>query len=55
MSVEATTARPNRYAWIVVLVVGICLFEAVRHTLIATQNANLVPSLILLGALVVPA
>jgi protease PrsW len=45
----------GRWAWIVVLVVGVVLFELVRRTLIATQNPNFVPSLILLGAAVVPA
>lgn len=45
----------RRWMWVVVLVVGIVLFELVRRTLIATQNPNFVPSLILLGAAVVPA
>jgi RsiW-degrading membrane proteinase PrsW (M82 family) len=44
----------RRWAWLGVLVVGLLLFEAVRHTLIDTGNPNLVPALILLGAAVVP-
>jgi protease PrsW len=40
---------------LVVLVVGIALFLAVLRTLVVTQNPNLVPSLILLGAAVIPA
>ncbi len=48
-------ARVGRWAWVVVLVVGIVLFELVRRTLIATLNPNFVPSLILLGAAVIPA
>ncbi|MDL5158325.1 PrsW family intramembrane metalloprotease [Actinomycetospora termitidis] len=47
--------RVARWTWIVVLVVGIVLFELVRRTLVATQNPNFLPSLILLGAAVVPA
>jgi RsiW-degrading membrane proteinase PrsW (M82 family) len=42
-------------AWLPVLAVGIVLFELVRHALIDTKNPNLLPSLILLGAAVVPA
>jgi protease PrsW len=45
----------RRWAWLVVLVVGVVLFEVVRRVLIDTQNPNLVPSLILLGAAVAPA
>lgn len=45
----------RRLSWVLVLVGGFVLFEAVRHVLISTQNPNLVPSLILLGAAVVPA
>jgi len=45
----------RRWAWAVVLVVGVALFEVVRRVLIHTQNPNLVPSLILLGATVAPA
>jgi RsiW-degrading membrane proteinase PrsW (M82 family) len=45
----------RRFDWLVVLVVGVVLFELVRRTLIETQNPNFVPSLILLGAAVMPA
>lgn len=45
---------PNRWAWLVVLLVGVGLFLAVLRTLQATRNPNLVPALILLGAAVVP-
>jgi RsiW-degrading membrane proteinase PrsW (M82 family) len=38
-----------------VLVGGVVLFEIVRRVLVETQNPNLVPSLILLGAAVAPA
>lgn len=57
MTGQETAAPPRvaRWTWIVVLVVGIVLFELVRRTLVATQNPNFLPSLILLGAAVVPA
>jgi RsiW-degrading membrane proteinase PrsW (M82 family) len=45
----------RRWAWLLVLVGGVLLFEIVRRVLIETQNPNLVPSLILLGAAVAPA
>jgi RsiW-degrading membrane proteinase PrsW (M82 family) len=45
----------RRWVWLVVLVGGIVLFEIVRRVLIETQNPNLVPSLILVGASVAPA
>jgi protease PrsW len=45
----------RRWAWVPVLVVGVVLFEIVRRVLVETQNPNLVPSLILLGAAVAPA
>jgi RsiW-degrading membrane proteinase PrsW (M82 family) len=38
-----------------VLVGGVVLFEVVRRVLVETQNPNLLPSLILLGAAVAPA
>ena len=44
----------SRSSWVAVLVVGLALFEAVRRALITTGNPNLVPSLILLGAAVMP-
>ena len=45
----------RRWSWVLVLVVGLALYEAVRRVLISTGNPNLVPALILLGAAVVPA
>jgi RsiW-degrading membrane proteinase PrsW (M82 family) len=45
----------RQWSWVVVLAVGMGLFEAVRHVLIRTGNPNLIPSLILLGAAVIPA
>jgi RsiW-degrading membrane proteinase PrsW (M82 family) len=45
----------RRWSWILVLVIGLVLFEAVRHAILVTGNPNLVPALILLGAAVVPA
>lgn len=46
--------RSRRWAWLGVLVVGLILYVVVLRTLVHTQNPNLVPSLILLGATVVP-
>jgi RsiW-degrading membrane proteinase PrsW (M82 family) len=45
----------RRWSWVLVLLVGLALFEAVRHAIVVTGNPNLVPALILLGAAVVPA
>ncbi len=45
----------RRFAWVAVLVVGLALYFIVLETLIRTQNPNFVPTLILLGASVVPA
>ena len=45
----------RRLSWLWILVLGVGLFEAVRHAIIDTGNPNLVPALILLGAAVVPA
>jgi hypothetical protein len=45
----------RRWAWLLVLVGGVALFEIVRRVLIETQNPNLVPSFILLVAAVAPA
>lgn len=55
VTTNVVPARVGRWVWLVVLVVGIVLFELVRRTLVATQNPNFLPSLILLGAAVVPA
>ena len=45
----------RRWSWVLVLVVGIGLYEAVRSAVFQTGNPNLLPALILLGAAVVPA
>jgi RsiW-degrading membrane proteinase PrsW (M82 family) len=45
----------RRWSWLVVLIGGLGLFEALRRALIDTANPNLVPALILLGAAVIPA
>jgi RsiW-degrading membrane proteinase PrsW (M82 family) len=45
----------RRWTWVLVLVVGIGLYEAVRRAALSTGNPNLLPALILLGAAVVPA
>jgi RsiW-degrading membrane proteinase PrsW (M82 family) len=50
---ESTLLR--RFGWFWVLVVGTVLFVGVERTLVATQNPNLVPAALLLGAAVVPA
>jgi RsiW-degrading membrane proteinase PrsW (M82 family) len=44
----------RRWAWIGTLLVGSGLYFAVLAVLTATENPNLVPTMILLGALVVP-
>jgi RsiW-degrading membrane proteinase PrsW (M82 family) len=44
----------RRWAWLGVLVTGLILYVIVLRTLVHTQNPNFVPSLILLGATVVP-
>jgi len=44
----------RRWAWLGVLVVGLVLYVVVLRTLVRTQNPNFVPSLLLLGASVVP-
>jgi RsiW-degrading membrane proteinase PrsW (M82 family) len=52
MSKQAAGAP--RWAWIPVLVVGALLYLLVERALISTGNINFVPSLLLLGAFVVP-
>jgi RsiW-degrading membrane proteinase PrsW (M82 family) len=47
-------ARAQRWAWLPVLLAGVGLFVAVRQALVITGNPTLVPSLLVLGALVVP-
>ena len=49
-----TMSFAQRHAWIAVLVVGTVLFFVEERALVATQNPNLVPSAILLGASIVP-
>ncbi|MFF5085318.1 PrsW family intramembrane metalloprotease [Actinoplanes sp. NPDC000266] len=44
----------RRWAWLGVLVIGLALYVIVLRTLVHTQNPNLVPALLLLGATVVP-
>jgi len=46
--------RSRRWAWLGVLVVGLALYVVVLRTLVHTQNPNLLPALLLLGATVVP-
>lgn len=48
------TSFARRHAWVAVLLVGAALFLVEERTLVATQNPNLVPSAILLGASIVP-
>jgi RsiW-degrading membrane proteinase PrsW (M82 family) len=45
----------RRWSWVLILVVGVVLYESVRQAVVDTGNPNLVPALILLGAAVVPA
>lgn len=45
----------RRWAWLAVLVCGLALYEIVRQAYLSTANANLVPSLLLLGAVTGPA
>jgi RsiW-degrading membrane proteinase PrsW (M82 family) len=52
---EARTTVGQRWAWLPTLLVGIGLFELVRRALVDTGNPNLLPTLILLGAAVIPA
>ncbi|MFY0409171.1 PrsW family glutamic-type intramembrane protease [Solicola sp. PLA-1-18] len=47
-------ALSRRFAWVAVLVGGVVLFELVRRALVQTQNPNLLPALLLVGATVVP-
>ena len=51
---RARSARARRWAWLPVLLVGIGLFIAVQQALVITGNPTLVPSLLVLGALLVP-
>jgi hypothetical protein len=40
------TVGARRWSWVLVLVVGLVLFEAVQHAILVTGNPNLVPALI---------
>jgi RsiW-degrading membrane proteinase PrsW (M82 family) len=51
----AASTYLRRHGWFSVLVFGTLLFVGVERTLVATQNPNLVPAAVLLGAAVVPA
>jgi RsiW-degrading membrane proteinase PrsW (M82 family) len=50
----AWTAAFRRWSWLPVLAIGTVLYELVRETLLFTGNPLFVPTLILLGAAVVP-
>jgi protease PrsW len=52
--VSATNHCTNRWLWLQVLVVGLVLLVAVAQTMAITRNPIFVPSLILLGALLIP-
>ena len=54
ISGSGRTSWSRRHAWLVVLLVGGLLYYLVLRTLQETQNPNLVPSLILLGAFLIP-
>ena len=45
----------RRWSWVLVLLGGAALYEYIRKAIAETGNPNLLPSLILLGAAVVPA
>ena len=47
-------AFARRWGWLAMLVSGLAMFIAVRAAVISTGNPNLVPALILLGAVTVP-
>jgi protease PrsW len=49
------TRRAPRWLSPAILALGLGLFEVIRAVLVTTNNPNLIPSLILLGAVVVPA
>jgi RsiW-degrading membrane proteinase PrsW (M82 family) len=55
---STTGTRPGlgrRLGWLWVLIAGAAAYLLVLRTLVSTQNLNFVPSLILLGSVVVPA
>jgi RsiW-degrading membrane proteinase PrsW (M82 family) len=49
------TGRLRRWSWVGVLVLGALAYLLVLRTLVVTNNPNFIPSLILLGSIVVPA
>lgn len=56
MSTPAPSAtRARQWAWLPTCVLSTILFEAARVTLVATHNEALVPTLLLAGALAMPA
>ncbi|MGI8459336.1 MAG: PrsW family intramembrane metalloprotease [Propionibacteriaceae bacterium] len=54
ISSPARRGRLARMSWLAVLVIGVAAYLLVLRTLVATDNPNFVPSLILLGSIVVP-
>jgi RsiW-degrading membrane proteinase PrsW (M82 family) len=52
--VEVRVLLARRWSWVLVLVVGVVLYESVRQAVADTGNPNLLPALLLLGAAVVP-
>ncbi|MBA8792911.1 RsiW-degrading membrane proteinase PrsW (M82 family) [Friedmanniella endophytica] len=52
---ERRQSWPRRLSWIAVLVAGVVAYLLVLRTMIRTENPNFLPSLILLGSIVVPA
>jgi RsiW-degrading membrane proteinase PrsW (M82 family) len=57
---DAGPLRPRRefarkWAWVVVLLVGVALYELCRRAVLQTGNPILLPTLLLIGAAVVPA
>lgn len=45
----------SRFAWLPVLVLGVLAYEAVLQVMVHTDEANFFPSLLLIGAITVPA
>ena len=52
---QALRGRWSRLSWLAVLVLGVAAYLLVLRTLVVTQNLNFLPSLLLLGSIVVPA
>lgn len=51
---EPARSRLQRLSWIAVLVLGVAAYLLVLHTAVATEDVSFVPSLLLLGSVVVP-